>query len=93
MKHDVKNTKILYRKTRQISPGLFKLLSEWKVLNIATKITGKHRRAPEGTCVPGGGIEIPCTYFLYGAKIHKKYVRKVIKECRNKVNFLINPVY
>ena len=62
-----------------------KLLSEWKVLNITTKITGKHRRAPEGTWVPGGGIEIPCTYFLYGAKIHKKYVRKVIKECEIKL--------
>ena len=60
-----------------LSEMVFKLLSEWKVLNITTKITGK-RRASEGTWVPGGGIEIPCTYVLYGAKIHKKYVRNVI---------------
>ena len=45
----------------------------------------KHRRAPEGTWVPGGGIEIPCTYFFYGAKIHKRYVRKAIKECEIKL--------
>ena len=38
---------------------VFKLLSEWKVLNITAKITGRHRRAPEGTWVPGGGIEPP----------------------------------
>ena len=38
---------------------VFKLLSEWKVLNITAKITGRHRRVPEGTWVPGGGIELP----------------------------------
>ena len=38
---------------------VFKPLSEWKVLNITAKITGRHRRAPEGTWVPGGGIELP----------------------------------
>ena len=68
-----------------LSEIVFKLLSEWKVLNITTKITGKHRHAPEGTWVPGGDIEIPCTYFLYRAKIHKKYVRKVIKKCERKL--------
>ena len=48
-----------------LSEMVFKLLSEWEVLNITIEITGKHRRAPVGTWVPGGGIEIPCTYFLY----------------------------
>ena len=37
-----------------LSEMVFKLLFEWRVLNITTKITGKHRRAPEGTWVPGG---------------------------------------
>ena len=39
------------------------------------------RAAPEGVCVPGGGIEIPSTYFLYGAKLHKKFVKNQIMEC------------
>ena len=43
-------------------------------------IDGVHRRAPEGTWIPGGGIELPCTYFLYGAKIHKRCIRKLIEE-------------
>ena len=36
------------------------------------KIDGKYRGAPEGTGVPGGGIEIPCFYFLYWAKFFNK---------------------
>ena len=31
-----------------------------------------HQAAPEGIWVPGGGIEIPCTYKLYGAKCTKR---------------------
>ena len=54
-----------------LSEMVFKLLSEWKVSTITTKITWIHRRASEGTWVPGVGIEMSCTYFLYGAKIHK----------------------
>ena len=37
----------------------FKLLFEWKVLNITVKITGKYRRAPERTWFPGGNIKLP----------------------------------
>lgn len=54
---------------------MFKLLFEWKVLNITAKITGKYRRAPEGTWFPGSNIKLPCTYFLYRAKILKKHAR------------------
>jgi len=31
-------------------------------------VTGVARSAPEGVWVPGGGIEFPCEYVLYGAK-------------------------
>ena len=46
-------------------------------------MTGGKRRAPEGTWVPGGGIELPCTYiyiYIYAAKTHKNYIRNKIKE-------------
>ena len=49
-------------------------------LDIKAKITGEKRRAPEGTWVLGGGIGLPCVYFLYGPKIHKGLVRKELKE-------------
>ena len=28
--------------------------------------SGEERKAPEGTWVLGGGIELPCSYFIYG---------------------------
>ena len=37
------------------------------------------RAAPEGACVLGCGIEIPATFYVYGARIHKLHIRKVIK--------------
>lgn len=43
------------------------LLSWWKVLHVIAKIDGKHRDTPEATWMFGGGIEIPCIYFFYGA--------------------------
>ena len=36
--------------------------------------TGEKRHVPEGTWVPGGGIELPCIYHIYAAKAHKKYI-------------------
>ena len=38
------------------------------------KTDRKDRVAPEGTWVHGGGIEIPCIYFLYWAKVHESNV-------------------
>ena len=43
----------------------------------------EHRQAPERTWTPGGGIEIPCTYTIYTAKIHKKNVREKIRAAQN----------
>ena len=32
-------------------------------------VTGVARSAPEGVWVPGGGIEVPCEYVLYGMTV------------------------
>ena len=42
-------------------------------------MSGEKRVAPEGTWVLRSGIEIPAKFYVYGAKIHKFHVRKVIK--------------
>ena len=49
---------------------LYPLMKEWKMLSLIAKI-GDKQRAPEGIWVPGGGIELPCTYFINAAKIQK----------------------
>ena len=38
-------------------------------------VTGVARSEPEGVWVPGGGIEFPCEYVLYGAKKVRESVR------------------
>ena len=42
-------------------------------------ITGSPIDAPEGKWVLGGGIEIPCTYKVYGRIDQKSYLGKKIK--------------
>ena len=54
-------------------------MNEWKVLKETAVIEGKHRAAPAGTWVPGGGIEPPCTSF-FAAKMHKILVTDTIRE-------------
>ena len=44
-----------------VSEVLSPLMDSWTIICISTVIDAEHRRAPEGTWVPGGGIEIPCT--------------------------------
>ena len=61
---------------------LFPLRKAWKVYEIEAKITRKSRRAPEGTWVLGGGIEIPCQYTIIGPKINKKNCRKEIRKAQ-----------
>ena len=43
-------------------------------------VTGVARSAPEGVWVPGGGIELPCEYVLYGEKKDRESVRKTLRE-------------
>ena len=53
-------------------------------MNVTAKITVKYRYSLEGTWATSIGIEFLCTYLLYGAKIHKKYVKNLIKKCGRK---------
>ena len=43
-------------------------------------VTGVARSAPEGVWVPGGRIEFPCEYVLYGAKKDREKVRQTLRE-------------
>ena len=61
---------------------LFPLVKQWKIYEINVEITGKSRRAPEGTWVLGGGIELPCKYTILGPKIHRKYTREKMKNAQ-----------
>ena len=58
---------------------LFPLMKCWKMLEIKVEILGEKRAAPEGTWVLGGVIQIPAIFYIYGARTHKLYVRKAIK--------------
>lgn len=60
-----------------LSKVLTPLMDTWAVVRVVAVIDAEHRRAPEDTWTSGGGIEIPCTYKIYTAKVHKKlYVQK-----------------
>ena len=56
---------------------LYPMMIEWRIIWMKAVITGGKRR---GTWVPGGGIELPCTYYIYAAKTHKNYIGNKIKE-------------
>ena len=60
--------------------SLFPLMKEWKLYKVTATITVEKRRVPDGTWVLGGGIELPCTYYLYGPKIHKCNVKISLKK-------------
>ena len=51
----------------------------WKILEIKVEISRKKRAAPEGTWVLGGTMEIPATFYVYGARIKNAVIKKVIK--------------
>ena len=42
-------------------------------------MTSVARSAPDGIWVPGGGIEIPCEYVLYGMKKDHEKVRQMLQ--------------
>ena len=58
------------------------------ILSLKAEVTGSPRDAPEGKWVLGGGIEIPCTYKVYGRIDQKTYLRKNIKETKYFFNIL-----
>ena len=49
-------------------------------------LTGVAGSAPEGVWVPGGGIEFPCEYVLYGAKKYRKIVRQTLRKVQKSRN-------
>ena len=67
-------TKTIGRTPDTLAKVIDGLTSEWKALQMIDKTDRKDRVAPEGTWVHGGGIEIPCIYFLYWAKVHESNV-------------------
>ena len=66
-----------------LSEVLSPLMDFWAAVRVVAVIDAEHRRAPEGTWTPGGGIEIPCTYKIYTAKVRKKTVRAKIRAAQN----------
>ena len=73
--------KITRRILDALTNTIYGLMSRWKVLQVIIKIDGKHQGGPEETWVAGGGIEILCIYFFYGAKVRKNSVREKIEQC------------
>ena len=56
------------------------MLKDGTVHSIAAKRTGENRGAPEEVWVQGGGIELPCKYFVYGLKISKQRVKHELQK-------------
>ena len=49
-------------------------------------LTGVAGSAPEGVCVPRGGIELPCEYVLYGAKKDREIVGQTLQKVQKSEN-------
>ena len=57
------------------------MLKDGTLHSITAKITGEKRGAPVGVWVQGGGIELPCKYFVCGPK---KFMARVKSELRKR---------
>ena len=66
-----------------LSEVLSPLMDFWVAVRVFAVIDTEQRRTPKGTWTPGGGIEIPCTYKIYTAKVRKKTVRAKIRAAQN----------
>lgn len=60
-------------------------LKDGTLTSMTGEVTGEARRAPEGTWVLGGGIELPCVYYIHGKKKDKQQVRKAIRKAESQV--------
>lgn len=58
---------------------LTKLFKDGDIVQVTAVVAGEPRPASVGTFVRGGGIEIPCSYRIFGRKERKRYVRAHIK--------------
>ena len=67
----VKSNKIVVEHIpKALAEKFFSLMEQWELYKFKTKITGP----------TGGDIELLCIYRLYGPKIHKSSVRKLLKK-------------
>ena len=76
---------IVGRIPESLSEVLSPLMDCSTIIRITAIIDAEHRRVPEGTWIPGEGIEIPCTYKIYSANINKRTIRRNIR-AENVVN-------
>ena len=58
-------------------------LKDGTVTSMTSEITAEARKAPEGTWVLGGGIELPCVYYLFGNRKREAQVWKQIGETQS----------
>ena len=77
-----------------LASKLFTLMQELKLYKVSAIISGEKRKAPKGTWVVGGGIEISCKRVLFGPVIHKAFVcnefrKQKLKNKKIKVFFII----
>ena len=79
-KNKKKSTGIVGHVPDALAEVLYPLVTSGKIHLLEATVTGMHMSAPEGKWVPGGGIEIPCIYNVYGPKVHKKTIRELIKK-------------
>ena len=56
------------------------MLKDGTIERMTVKITGEERKAPEGTWVLGGAIELPCSCFIYGNRKEKADVRGKLRK-------------
>ena len=61
--------------TKFVNSKLFTSMKEGKVYRVNATIPDEKRKAPEGTWVLSGGIEIPFKYFLHGLAVHETFIR------------------
>ena len=69
-KQDKQKERIVGHVPEPLAKILYPMMKKWQILSMKAVITGEKRRAPEGTWGPGGGVELPCIYYVYAAKIH-----------------------
>lgn len=58
-------------------------LKDGTVTSMTSEITAEARKAAEGTWVLGGGVELPCVYYVFGNRKHKVQVWKQIGEAQS----------
>ena len=74
-----KRSNVIYHVPEALAFKLFTSMKEGKVYRVNATIPDEKRKAPEGTWVLSGGIEIPCKYFLHGLAVHETFIRNELR--------------